>query len=56
MLILVYKAIEGVSFASHATLGFGARVDLRRDMIKDRSIGTILSNKEKESAKNAELC
>ena len=56
MLILICKAVEGVSFTSHATLGFGARVDLRRDMIEDRSIGTILPKKKKESAKNAELC
>ena len=35
---LIYKAIEGAFFTFHATLDFNIRVDLRRDMIKDRLI------------------
>ena len=41
-LILICEAIEGAAFAFKATLSFSLRVDLRRDMIKDRSIGAIL--------------
>ena len=53
---MVFKAVEGASFASQATLGFGIRVDLRRDMIEDRSIRAILLKRKKEGAKTAELC
>ena len=47
MVILVRKAEERLSFASQATFGFIMRVDLRRDMIKDRSIRAILPKRRK---------
>ena len=46
-MIFICKIIEEASFASQITLGFGTRVDLRRDMIKDRSIRAIPPKKKK---------
>ena len=56
VVVFVWEAAEEAPFASYITFGFGARVDLRRDMIEDRLIGAILSKKEKTGAKPAGVC
>ena len=48
----IFKAIEEASFTFHATLGFNMRVDLYRDMIKDRVIRFILLKKEKQGCQD----
>ena len=45
-MILVRKTAEEASFASQINVGFGTRVDLRRDMDKDRAIGFILRERK----------
>ena len=52
MVGFISKAVEEASFASQTTLGFGTRVDLRRDMIKDRVIGFILLKKKKQGCQD----